>query len=388
MREALQFTLLEHQAFLDVDTIVRAPSIQPLFADTQMRAFVVSDISDIKSKRSRVLALVNKLSDNGYYSDYYDAGLTLSARQTFARKRGNCLSYTHMFISLAREAGLDARYELVNAPPEYSVSDGILEHQVHIRTRVMLPRRFESIRTMPDDFDHPTVVTLATPNDRRRFMTVDFNERNLKGFSGRVVPDAFARSLHFANNAVDYWKTGDEAKAFSHIKQAIELAPRYPDHWVNLATFYSRRGMSDKALLINQYVLSLDPRHVIALAGVLQHSHSEEASHAKTRLERLRYNNAFYQFALAQRAVANNDLLGALRFVDRSLTLNRRNHTFLALKSEILVSLERYAQAREVLERASAHAEKEFEQRKYERKLAEIERMIFDRERDTHSSPI
>lgn len=372
--------LLEQRAFLGDDDFEHIPSINPLTINKQMRDFVIPEIVEVKSRRFRVHSLMNKLAEYGYYSDYYEAGLTLTANQAFALKRGNCLSYTHMFIALAREAGLDARYELVNAPPLYSVDEGVLEHQVHIRTRVMWP--LANRKTDTDGLGLTTSgvsLTLATPRvNLERYISVDFNERNIQEFDGRIVSDDFARALHLANNAVEYWKLRDESKAFTHIVEAIRLAPRYADHWVNLATFYSRRGLTDEALLINRYALSLNPRHVIALAGVVLHAERGELSRAKSRLQRLRNNNPHYLFALAQRAKANRDLLGALRFIDRSITLEKRSHEFHAFKADVLILLKRYPEAQQTINRAIAHSENERERQEYENTSGNIERQIVE----------
>ena len=378
--------LLEHRAFLGDDASDEAPSIDPLSIDSQMHDFVVPDINKVKSRRFRVHALMNKLAEHGYYKNYYDAGLTLSARQAFTQKRGNCLSYTHMFIALAREAGLDARYELVEAPPLYSVTDGILEHQVHIRSRVLWPNAIDRSDTNYVWPTHGIARTLAAPRiNLERYISVDFNERNIRGYEGQIVSDDFALSLHFANNAVEYWKNHDETEAFIHIVESIRLAPRYANHWSNLATFYARRGLSDEALLINRYALSLDPHHVIALAGVVQNAARGEMSRAKSRLQRLRNNNAHYQFALAQRSNFHQDLTGALRYVERSIALKKRNHEFLAFKADILMSLHRYSEGRQSLKRAIAYAKDEQKRREYESRLSEIEQQIVGNEPDQQS---
>ena len=380
--------LLEHEAFLGYDTSEEAPLINPLLSDRRMRDFVNPDIAEVKSRRFRVRALMNKLAEHGYYQDYYQAGLTIDATEAFSRKRGNCLSYTHMFIALAREAGLNARYELVKAPPLYSVADGILEHQVHIRSRIIWTNELgksEFSRVWPTQ---GMARTLAVPRvNLERYISVDFNERNIRAYEGTVVSDDFATALHLANNAVEYWKRRDESKAFTHIVEAIRLSPRYADHWVNLATFYTRRGLLNEALLINRYALSLDPHHVIALAGVVQRAARGEMNRAKSKLQRIRNNNAHYQFALAQRATANQDLLGALSFVDRSIALEKRNHEFMAFRADVLMSLHRYSEARESLNRAVIHAKDKPEQQEYERKLAEIEQKIIEFEAQEHTVP-
>ncbi|MCY3858070.1 MAG: hypothetical protein OXG25_04090 [Gammaproteobacteria bacterium] len=373
---------MKYRAFLGTDSSESIPSISPLLTDKRMRDFVIPDIVEVKSRRFRVHSLMNKLAEHGYYVDYYDAGLTLTANQAFALKQGNCLSYTHMFIALAREAGLDARYELVRAPPMYSVSDGVLEHQVHIRSRVMWPMEF-SRSDVDGVWRIPTGVarSLAAPRvNLERYISVDFNERNIREFDGTIVSDDFALALHLANNAVEYWKRRDETKAFSYIVEAIRRAPRYADHWVNLATFYARQGLTDEALLINRYALSLNPHHVIALAGVVQHAEKGELTRAKSRLQRLRNNNPHYQFALAQRAKANNDIKGALAFIDRSVTLKKRNPVFLAFRARVLMSLERYPEALESIDRAIDHASTEQERRDYESTLRNIQQLIIVKE--------
>ncbi len=319
-----------------------------------MRAFVASDIAKIRNERLRVRALISKLGEYGYYTNFYDADLSRDAADTFARRQGNCLSYTNMFIALAREAGLDAQFEIVKTPPMYSVSKGVLEHQVHIRVHVQLPLR----------------------SHRERYLTVDFNRRNIREFDGKVISDQFAKSLHLANLAVEYWHDGHDQAAFSHMVRAIKLEPRHADHWTNLATFYKRRGKTTEALQLNRYALSLDRTHMVALSGVVQHAHGEELSRARTMLKRQRTNNPYYQFALAQRAHAQDHLEDALHFVDQSLRLDNRNHQFFELKGKILQELEHFTEARENYQRALNFAPSEQEKQRYRRALLAVERFL------------
>ena len=52
----------------------------------------------------------------------YDPSLTLTAADTFNRRAGNCLSFSNMFIAMAREAGLKAWFQEVKLPPNGAVS--------------------------------------------------------------------------------------------------------------------------------------------------------------------------------------------------------------------------------------------------------------------------
>ena len=341
-------------AFFDVDTTHSFRAVHPLVASPEMRNFIAEDIRKIKSKRVRVNALMDKLGKNGYYSDNYNAGLTQSASETFAAREGNCLSYTHMFIALAREAGLNAQYELVEAPPTFSATEGVLEHQVHIRARVVLPSRLY----------------------RERFISVDFNLGNVREYEGELISDEYALSLHYANDAVQYWREGKDAEAFVRIVKAISLAPRHSDHWVNLATFYNRRGNLAEALHINRYALYLDPGHIVALASVVQNAQGDEFHRAKSQLERHRAKNPYYQFALAQLADHHGHLEDALRFVDHSLRLNKRNHEFFELRGTILTKLELYTEAKDSFSNALDFATNDQEKERYRNALRKVERLI------------
>ena len=326
--------LLNRVSFDESTESINVPAIQPLAITEGMHAFVADDIAEVKNKRLRIHRLIRKLAIHGYYTESYDSSLTQTASTTFAKGRGNCLSHTHLFIALAREAGLDARYELVEAPSLFSADRGVLEHQMHIRTRIIVPRRVE----------------------HKQYISVDFNVTPTTHYKGRLISDKFAESLHYANDSVAHWHNGDDATAFSLIAKAIRLEPKHPDHWTNLATYYARLGKHDEALQINRYALSLNPRHQVALAGVAANSDGEEQSSAIRLLDRRRAKNPYYQLALAQRAHHHEHYEEALVYVDKSIELDRSNADSLAFRGDILVKLGAYEDARESYSKAIRYA--------------------------------
>ena len=327
-----------------------AAAFDPLYTSPLMHAFVNEDIANIKTHRFRASRLVDKLSAHGYYASTYDSGKTQSAEETFLGKEGNCLSYTHMYVALARAAGLDARYEIVNAPPTFSASKGVLEHQVHIRVKVNLPRR-----------------TVG-----EQFVTVDFNQLGLSQYQGTVVSDSYALSLHYANDAVAYWQEGNRELAFIAIRRAIELAPRNADHWVNLATFLRREGQQPQALKASHYAHSLDPRNLVALAGLAALSEGEDAQKYNEVLDRKRRSNPHYQFALAKRAHYLNELRTALTFLDNSLALNPRNHEVYEFKARVETELHMLDAARLSYESALKRAKKESDRQRYRSAISRL----------------
>ena len=278
--------------------------------------FIEEDIRKIRSPRQRAIAIVNKMQDLGYYKDGYVAGLTQSAAETFKSKQGNCLSYTHLYVALARLAGLNAQYEIVHIPPRFSVSDGVLEHQVHIRVRVQLPNRFR----------------------QNQYVHIDFNQRT-EQYEGMVVSDDWATALHYSNDAVVLWQGGESERAFTTISEAIRLSSRNPDLWVNLATFYNSIGDRNAAREVVSYALDLDSSHVIALSLLAATTDTALPLKVQNRLVRYKSNNAFYQFALAQRAHQETALFQSLQHIDRAIQLNKREPDFYAFKAKLLIAM-------------------------------------------------
>ena len=66
----------------------------------------------------------------------YEPSLTLTAADTFNHRTGNCLSFTAMFIAMAREAGLKAWFQEVKLPPEWSSVNDTFLVSMHVNAVV------------------------------------------------------------------------------------------------------------------------------------------------------------------------------------------------------------------------------------------------------------
>ena len=80
------------------------PSSAAVFElDAEMREFV-APLLGIRDPRQRLLALIEGLEQRGMFSLEY-AETTRTASATFHERQGNCLSFTLLFVGLARAAG-------------------------------------------------------------------------------------------------------------------------------------------------------------------------------------------------------------------------------------------------------------------------------------------
>ena len=77
--------------------------------DDAMKAFVAEHVDGSRAGRERMRRLLSAMIESGLMSLDYDDAKTKTARQTFHDRVGNCMSFTALFVALAREADLDVR---------------------------------------------------------------------------------------------------------------------------------------------------------------------------------------------------------------------------------------------------------------------------------------
>jgi len=92
---------------LDASFGVSTPviSINDAFSlDDEMHQFI-RQISEVGDPSTRVVRLLAAMRQRGLFSLEYNEAVTQTVSGTFHEHRGNCLSFTMLFIALAREAG-------------------------------------------------------------------------------------------------------------------------------------------------------------------------------------------------------------------------------------------------------------------------------------------
>jgi tetratricopeptide (TPR) repeat protein len=303
----------------EVPALEQMPAVAIVAADEGMRAYVAAQTGEARLSATRLGLLLQGLIGDGYFGGGYDPHLTLTAAEAFRSRAGNCLSYTNMFIALARAAGIDAVFQIVDVPPTWDTDVGFLIRYAHVN--VLLPG-------------------VQLERTRRESITVDFNVvQPDPEHARRVVSDAYAAGLFFANHAVDLLRRGEVPAAFAHLRHAIGLEPGNPDLWINLGALYATLGDFDSAIEAYDVGLQIDPRNRAALAG-LSRNHANRGDMAaaaayQTRARNYLETNAYYHLALAQRALAETQYERALEYIDRAIRLERRSPRMHFVKGQI-----------------------------------------------------
>ena len=326
------------------------PEAAILESTEAMHTFVDQPIRTGGTSVTRAARLLRKLVENGYFERGYERHLTQTAADTFATKAGNCLSFTNLFVALARMAHLEARYQIVDVPPSFDSDLGLLFRNTHINVLV----RNADIR-----------------GAGRADLTVDFNRVDTGDYRRWLVSDAYAAGLFYNNLSVNHWRQGDDRRAFAYLAKALETYTGNPDLWVNLGAFYSKHGAYEPALAAHYRALRIDRRNRPAMAGLAAAyaglGDMELSDTFTRRVEHYRRRNPFYHYALAQVAYQETDYVGALAAIDRALELKRDDHRFHYLRSLAQWQVGDRTEARASLVRAERFAIQAQTKRRYAR---------------------
>lgn len=316
---------------LSFDTFeMAAPPAVPIPAaavwalDDEMRAFVAAKIGAANEPRTKLQRLLAGMQESGLFELDYAMAETTTARTTFHERRGNCLSFTILFVALAREAGLDVRYRLVNMPPLWSSETDFVVLRRHVNT----------------------IARTAFHED----YVVDFNAIELGGrYDTREIGDDEVLALFYNNLGAEALIRGEHPASFQYFREAVLAAPTMAGSWTNLGALYSRRGMHERAEAAYLHALSLEPNERSALsnlAGLYSVMGEDElAAEYRERVRNYQLRNPYFHFAQAQEAVSRQEFAAAARALRNALRLKRDEPRFYLLQGQINLALGREEEA-------------------------------------------
>lgn len=303
---------------------------------SEMLDYVARVVPERAGASRRFNVLFEQLHRDGFFDAVYSADRTLTAAQTFESRGGNCLSYTNMFLALARAAGLDARYQVVETPPSWDADAGFLIRYTHVN--VLL----KNVR-----LDHQPGYEVI----------VDFNVVHPDpDYPREVVSDQYAESLFYANKSVNALRNNRAREGFAYLRRALETAPDNVDLWINLGAFYATQQHYESSIEAYEVALQLEPRNKSAFSGLARSyanlGNLEVAAQYEEKVRNYRERNPWYHYALAQSAYEDADYEASLYHIDHAIDLRRRVARFHFLRGLVQDQLGDSASARVSLEKA------------------------------------
>lgn len=315
-----------------VEMALLTEPVDPLRVTPAMRTFSESLLKPVSDPRQRLLVLQRLLFNPDGLALRYDGHSTLSASEAFEGGTVNCLSFSHLFIALARDAGLNAHYQLVKLKPDWQRQDGwvlVLQH-VNVSGRL--------------------------GSEGYYVADVDRQQRSRQTGSRRMS-DSEALAHHYNNLAMNALLDDNPAIAYSYLVRALQSDGRAAFIWVNLGTVLFHNNQLSDARLAFQYALELEPESVLAMrkfvATLRGSEDSELAKYYRQKIARSEENNPYYFAAQAQRSVMEDNWRQAWNNIERALELKPDDVDFYPIAIRASLEIGRQKRARELQEKLS-----------------------------------
>ena len=308
----------------------------------EMEQFLDRHLPDNMKGTSKAFALAYASMDSNLLDFDYDPSKTLGAEDAFAQKTGNCLSFSSMFIAMAREAGMQAWYQEVEVPTEWS----------SVKETLLVSRHVN-----------------AVVKDAYMDYVIDVSKNyRAEETTSRKISDQEALAQFYNNLGVDALIENQLPAAYAYFVKAIETHPKGAFFWSNLAVTYRRNGQMEDAEATYLSAIRLDSNETDALNN-LYSMYTEQGNEAAARdmrsqVDRHRRRNPYYLQLLSIEAVDEGRYDDAVRLIRKAIRIKEQEYRFhislasyLAMSGEKDKALKSLERARQLAPSASALAE-------------------------------
>jgi Flp pilus assembly protein TadD len=281
-------------------------SVDLLRMTPEMRAFVEQFGADTIDSDSRAWSLTYAALDPFLLAFDYDPMVTVPADEAFGKRRGNCLSFSSMFIAMARDAGLKAWYQEVKIAPKWSNVNDIMLVNKHVNAVIL---------------------------ERGKRYTVDVSRRARKAFEvSRRLSDQEAQAQYYSNLGADALIAGDLSQAYAYFRKALETDSQNAYLWSNLGVVLKRNEQIEDALLAYHTALKIDPDQSVALNNLYTYydeiGDTESAERIRSRVEHNRRKNPYYLHYMAEIAIEENRYADATELLKRAINIDGEEYRF------------------------------------------------------------
>jgi Flp pilus assembly protein TadD len=320
--------------------------LTPLELSPEVELFLHQKVDQSLPEMERLQALVSAVFQSNELHFVY-APVTRTALETFTSRGGNCLSFTMLFISMARHLGLRASFREVEIAPIWTRTGDFVNLSQHVNTAVFIGGQAFAIDVFP--------------------------AVNRIEIGGQVVPDE--RGLaHFYNNlGVDELGKRNRDAAEAYLQKALQIDPTTPGVWINLGAAKFQGGQFQQAENYYRKALKLDPRNMAAmsnLAGVCEATgRSKEAIRYQNKVKEFREKNPYHHFNLGNEAYNEGRFEEAIVHYRKALKLKSSEHHFYFALARTYDQLGRKADAIANLQLAEKFAFDATNKQRYAEKL-------------------
>jgi len=291
---------LENQPEYDI------PSIDLLRVSPEMQEFVNTYAIEDRRWHGKAWSLAYAALDPNLLEFDYDPQVTLPADKAFVARTGNCLTFSSLFVAMARSAGLEAWYQEIEIPPTWSNVNDTLLMSMHVN---------------------------AIVQDNGKRLTIDVSRRKQQQNDvARRLGDVEAEAQYYNNLGADALIVNDHARAYAYFKKALNTDPNLAYVWSNLGVVYRRNEQTGDAITAYRFALQLDPDQAVALNNLFliyeEDGELESAARLQNRVEKNRQKNPYYLHYLAEVANEEQRYSDAIGLLNQAIRLDENEYRF------------------------------------------------------------
>ena len=322
-----------------------------LTLDPKMAKFLVEEVGSRSTREARLNGLLDAIFSKKGLDIKYGNTRTKTAAETFEDRSGNCLSFTFLFVSMARHLGLRAYFMEVAEALSWDQRGEIVVSNQHMFAEV--------------EIDNAGVRVDFLPGLEKRYFAV------------RRISDQRALAHYYNNLGAELLASGEAEAAMPYFHKALAIDPELSQALVNQGFALRRRKDfegSERSYLRALEIRPGDPSASANLASLyLARGRRDEADPLLRRVESYQQRNPFHHFRQARNSAAAGDHAAAIKQVKEAIRRDPGAVTFHATLADYYAETGDTAKAVESLQRALRLAEEEDLRAEVQRRLLALQ---------------
>jgi Tfp pilus assembly protein PilF len=296
-----------------------------LALDDEMHRFFSARIDAGASQSVRLNQIATAILGEQGLHLIYTKDANGSARETFRRRQGNCLSFALLTVAVARAYGLTAGFCEVNTYPRWNRSGHLITEIRHLDVRV------------------------STESAQFQLDPLRASESRGPVASTKEVSDARAFAHYYSNLAVLRVAEGAVADAQPLFDRALAADPTAAVVWVNKGSSMKLMGDLAGARECLERAVREDPEEPAALESLadldVAAGSLKPAAQLERKVERYRLRNPYYLSHLAHTEYLSRRYREADRHLRRAIAIKDDEPEFYELRILVAHGLNRAADA-------------------------------------------
>ncbi len=254
-----------------------------------------------RRREERLDLLVQLLFSPGGLALEYDGTRTRTISEAFADHKANCLTFSLLFVALARQAGIDAYVQESDFVLAWQ-GNGALYGNGHVNVGVEIGRSRKTV-----DIDSSVISIRGKP---------------------RAISDERALSHFYNNRGAELMTAGRLPEARRYLDKAIALTPDFTAAWNNLGVLDAREGALARAEQDYRQALDIDARHSPTLSNMVnlyrRLGDTKREAEFEKRLFKVQRKDPFHQIILAMGYEQTGDYPAAIDHYRRAIRLKAK----------------------------------------------------------------